>query len=69
MKKSLVAAVVCLLVSAFTVSAFASNSNFTPAGEKQAKTVGMLRMEQTKCGYHFQGCGAANPTQPENCFL
>jgi len=47
MKKSLVVAMVCLLVSAFTVTAFAGAATL-PAGERQAKTVGMLRMEQTK---------------------
>jgi ABC-type amino acid transport substrate-binding protein len=46
MKKSLVVAMVCLLVSAFTVTAFAGAATL-PASEKQAKTVGMLRMEQT----------------------
>ena len=47
MKKSLVVAMVCLLMSAFTVTAFAGAATL-PAGERQAKTVGMLRMEQTK---------------------
>jgi ABC-type amino acid transport substrate-binding protein len=46
MKKGLVATVVCLLVSAFAMSAFAGNVTL-PAGEQKAKTVGMLRMEQT----------------------
>lgn len=46
MKKCIVATVCCLLLSSLPVGGFAQTASL-PASEHQAKTVGMLRMEQT----------------------